>query len=205
MHLAPVSLFVSYGNNYTRENYAWVQSAAAAIQNMMLMAHSLGVASCWVDTLGDVDRLRRILGLPAEREILALVLFGYPELIPKAPRRRAIDILLHYDQYKGRLNWPSSDDPEEWTLEQIRDFQMAKIRNGARYNKPVPSERDAVLEALEGFVDVQKGRWLDVLPLTGLYTEEIASRYPGRRPHLCRDDRPGLRVRPGPRAAVAAA
>ena len=178
VHLAPVSLFVSYGNNYTRENYAWVQSAAAAIQNMMLMAHSLGVASCWVDTLGDVDRLRRILGLPAEREILALVLFGYPELIPKAPRRRAIDILLHYDKYKGRLNWPSSDDPEEWTLEQIRDFQMAKIRNGARYNKPVPSERDAVLEALGGFVDVQEGRWLDVLPLTGLYTEEIASRYP---------------------------
>ena len=27
-------------------------------------------------------------------------------------------------------------------------------------------------------MDVQKGRWLDVLPLTGLYTEEIASRYP---------------------------
>ena len=152
VHLAPVSLFVSYGNNYTRENYAWVQSAAAAIQNMMLMAHSLGVASCWVDTLGDVDRIRRILGLPSEREILALVLFGYPELIPKAPRRRAIDILLHYDKYKGRLNWPSSDDPEEWTLEQIRDFQMAKIRNGARYNKPVPSERDAVLEALGEFV-----------------------------------------------------
>ena len=27
-------------------------------------------------------------------------------------------------------------------------------------------------------MDAQKGRWLDVLPLTGLYTEEIASRYP---------------------------
>ena len=35
-----------------------------------------------------------------------------------------------------------------------------------------------MLEALDGFVDVQGGRWLDVLPLTGLYTEEIASRYP---------------------------
>ena len=42
----------------------------------------------------------------------------------------------------------------------------------------MPSERDAVLEALGDFVDVQAGRWLDVLPLTGLYTEEIASRYP---------------------------
>ena len=116
--------------------------------------------------------------LPPEREILALVLFGYPELIPKAPRRREIDILLHYDHYKGRLNWPSSDDPEYWTLEQIRDFQMAKIRNGARYNKPVPSERDAVLAALSSFIKIDKGRWLDVLPLTGLYTEEISRAYP---------------------------
>ncbi len=181
IQLAPVSIFVAYGNNYTRENYAWVQSAAAAIQNMMLMAHSLGVASCWVDTLGDVERLRRILELPSEREILALVLFGYPELVPKAPRRRDIDILLHYDRYKGRLNWPSSDDPDEWSLEQIRDFQMAKIRNGARYNKPVPSERDAVLAALRQFVRVDEARWLDVLPLTGLYTEEIAKAYPRAR------------------------
>ena len=179
IHLAPVGIFVSYGNNYTRENYAWVQSAAASIQNMMLMAHSMGVASCWVDTLGDVDRIRRILGLPPEREILALVLFGYPELVPKAPRRREIEILMHYDHYKGRLNWPSTEDPEHWTLEQIRDFQMAKIRNGARYNKPMPSERDAVLNALETFVSVDSGRWLDVLPLTGLYTEEVAKRYPG--------------------------
>ncbi|MBM4438587.1 MAG: nitroreductase family protein, partial [Actinobacteria bacterium] len=176
--LAPVAMFVSYGNNYTLENHAWVQSAAAAIQNMMLLAQGLGIGSCWVDTLGNVDRLRRILGLPRERQILALILFGYPEIIPKAPRRRDIDVLLHWDRYHGSLNWPSTDDPEAWTLEQIRDFQMAKIRNGARYDKPIPSERDAVLAALRAFVPAGRHRWLDVLPLTGLYTEYIATLYP---------------------------
>ena len=178
INLAPVAIFVTYGNTYTLENHAWVQSAAAAIQNMMLMGQDLGLGSCWVDTLGNVDRLRTILGLPKERQILALVLFGYPELIPKAPRRREIDIILHWDRYKGRLNWPSSDDPDDWSLDQIRDFQMAKVRNGARYNKPIPSERAAVLDALGTFVQRERAAWLDVLPLTGLYTENIASAYP---------------------------
>ncbi|HJO06791.1 MAG TPA: nitroreductase family protein, partial [Chloroflexota bacterium] len=39
IELAPVAIFATYSHEYTRENYAWVQSAAAAIQNMMLMAH----------------------------------------------------------------------------------------------------------------------------------------------------------------------
>ena len=55
---------------------------------------------------------------------------------------------------------------------------MAKIRNGARYDKPIPSERDAVLGALKSFVAVDHAQWLEVLPLTGLYTEYIAHEYP---------------------------
>lgn len=180
--LAPVAMFVSYGNNYTLENYAWVQSAAAAIMNMMLLAQGYGLGSCWVDTLGDTAKLRRILQLPPERDILALILFGYPEVVPKAPRRRGIDVILHWDHYKGRLNWPSSDDPDEWSMEQIRDFQMAKVRNGARYDKPIPSEHAAVAEALGTFAPPNSVDWLDVLPLTGLYTEHIAREFP--RAHL---------------------
>ena len=179
--LAPVAMFVSYGNNYTLENHAWVQSAAAAIMNMMLLAQGFGLGSCWVDTLGDTNKLSRILRLPPERDILALILFGYPEVVPKAPRRRDIDIILHWDRYKGRLNWPSSDDPDDWSMEQIRDFQMAKVRNGARYNKPIPSERDAVAAALRALVPDNAVDWLDVLPLTGLYTEHIAREFPHAR------------------------
>ncbi len=179
--LAPVAMFVSYGNNYTLENYAWVQSAAAAIMNMMLLAQGFGLGSCWVDTLGDTNRLRNILRLPPERDILALILFGYPEVVPKAPQRRDIDIILHWDRYKGRLNWPSTDDPDAWSMEQVRDFQMAKVRNGARYNKPIPSERDAVAAALKTMAPDTAVDWLDVLPLTGLYTEHIAREFPAAR------------------------
>ena len=50
INLAPVAIFATYSHEYTRENYAWVQSAAAAVQNMMLMAHGLGLGGCWVDT-----------------------------------------------------------------------------------------------------------------------------------------------------------
>ena len=63
IRLAPVAIFVTYSHRYTRENLAWVQSASAAVQNMMLMAHDLGLGGCWVDTLGDVNRIKRLLRL----------------------------------------------------------------------------------------------------------------------------------------------
>ena len=166
--LAPLSVFVTYSHKYTRENYAWVQSASAAMMNMMLMAHDLGLGSCWVDTLGNVGRLKRLLGVPAEQTILALLLFGYYDLKLRAPRRRPVASMLHFNRYNGKPHWPYSDDPEEWNMEQIRHFQMAKIRTGAHYNKPIPSEFGAVRSAIAGWAPREAVEWLDVLPCTGL-------------------------------------
>lgn len=178
INLAPVAIFATYSHEYTRENYAWVQSAAAAVQNMMLMAHGLGLGGCWVDTLGNVNNLKRILNLPSEQTIVALVLFGYYEVDLRPPRRRSVGSMLHWNKYEGEAAWPFNDDPEQWDMEQIANFQMAKIRNGAHYNKPIPSEFEQVKSAVAKSVPADTSRWLDVLPCTGLYTESFARDYP---------------------------
>ncbi len=178
IELAPVAIFATYSHEYTRENYAWVQSAAAAIQNMMLMAHSLGLGGCWVDTLGNVERLKRLLGIPAEQTIVALTLFGYYDVELKAPRRRPIESMLHWNRFGGEAAWPITDDPDDWSLEQIAAFQMAKIRNGAHYDKPLLSEFEGVKKTVRALLPDGPLRWLDVLPCTGLYTESFARDYP---------------------------
>ncbi len=178
IRLAPVAIFVTYSHKYTRENLAWVQSASAAVQNMMLMAHDLGLGGCWVDTLGDVNRIKRLLRLPEEQTVLALVLFGYYDVKLRAPRRRAIDSVLHFNHYKGTGHWPFDEDPNEWSMEQISQFQMAKIRNGAHYNKPLVSEFAAVNAAIGQRSPAGKCKWLDVLPCTGIYTEAFARNFP---------------------------
>ncbi len=179
--LAPVAIFVTYSHKYTRENLAWVQSASASVQNMLLMAHDLGLGGCWVDTLGNVGRIKRLLQLPEEQTILALLMFGYYDVKLRPPRRREISDILHFNRYQGSGHWPFDEDPNRWTMEQISHFQMAKIRNGAHYNKPVVSEFEAVKATVDRWLPGADCRWLDVLPCTGLYTEAFTRDFPNAK------------------------
>lgn len=65
---------------------AYQHACAAAIQNMQLAAHALGLASLWF-TLFDKKAMRAILGIAAEKTPLALVCLGKaagePALVPR--------------------------------------------------------------------------------------------------------------------------
>lgn len=56
-----------------------VQSCGAAIQNILLCAHSLGIGSCWIgEILGKSDQVINLLNLNKNRyELMALVTLGY--------------------------------------------------------------------------------------------------------------------------------
>jgi nitroreductase len=54
---------------------AYEHACAAAVQNMLLTAHALGIGSVWF-TLFDRDKLREILDLAADKIPLALVCLG---------------------------------------------------------------------------------------------------------------------------------
>ncbi|MDQ7785729.1 MAG: nitroreductase family protein [Desulfomonilaceae bacterium] len=56
---------------------AYQHACAAAIQNMLLTAHSLELGSLWF-TLFDKSAMRRILGVPAEKDPIALICLGKP-------------------------------------------------------------------------------------------------------------------------------
>ncbi|NIO37008.1 hypothetical protein GTO27_04825 [Candidatus Bathyarchaeota archaeon] len=59
-------------------------SVAAAVQNMLLKAYSLGLGSLWIgDIFFSVEALEQHLGKPWK--LLAAVALGYPAYIPKGP------------------------------------------------------------------------------------------------------------------------
>ncbi len=73
---------------FTEEGPMGYQAAcAAAIQNMHLAAHSLGLSSLWF-TLFDKKVLREILGIAFEKMPLALVCIGKPESSSAPPPRK---------------------------------------------------------------------------------------------------------------------
>ena len=57
-----------------------VSDASRAIQSMMLTAWGDGLGSNWIGfgPLGNLKEVARLLGIPADLEVLSVVAFGYP-------------------------------------------------------------------------------------------------------------------------------
>lgn len=190
---APVNVIVSYGSGYSTEHWAGIQSASALVQNMSLAAHAVGLGSFWITQLGDADEVRRIVGLPPDRFVVAVLAIGFPKTVPKAgPKRRPLAAVRHWNHYGGRPI-PSSADPEAWHEDDLSVYQRARVLNGLRHNKPRAWEVAAVTEALDRFVDQGRdkpaqrgdsiGRWLEVLPCTGIVADLVSR----ERPSYCVD------------------
>ncbi len=78
-----------------RDGYKY--ACAAAIQNMLLMAHSLGLAGLWY-TLLDQKTVKGLLNVPDDRAICALVCLGKPGAEPlQAPRKPIDEIVRRID------------------------------------------------------------------------------------------------------------
>ncbi|MGQ0551587.1 MAG: nitroreductase family protein [Planctomycetota bacterium] len=203
---APVTIFVAYGKEYSEEGQANVQSAAAALMNMSLAAHVLGIGTFWINQLGPREEVGRILGLPADREVVAALAVGWPKVYPTvAPRRRSFEHVVHWNHFAGRPI-PSSPRPADWGLDLIRDYQHARVLNGNRYNKSRPWELEAALAAalrlaprcdtpapsaapaagatpgtLAAPAADSTPRWLDVLPVHGAFTGAMARQHQDHR------------------------
>ena len=67
-----------------------IQGVAAAIQNMLLKAYSLGLGSLWIcDIYYTLDTLEGFFNKPWK--LLAAVAFGWPASIPKPPTRLSVE------------------------------------------------------------------------------------------------------------------
>lgn len=75
-----------------------IQDTAAAIQNMLLMAHSLGYGTCWVGAFNE-NEVRRILNIPIGVRPVAIIPIGKPDEKPTMPPRIPIQKLIHYEKY----------------------------------------------------------------------------------------------------------
>jgi nitroreductase len=74
-----------------------------AVQNLMLAAHSLGLATCLTvhgstPTRGEPE-VKKILGIPDHVKVACLVYLGYPAATLGRPKRKPIEQFVHYDRW----------------------------------------------------------------------------------------------------------
>jgi nitroreductase len=77
-----------------------VSDASRAIQSMILTAWAEGVGSNWAG-FGGLDKVKAMLGVPAELDMLAVLPFGYPvdPLGRGKKQRKALGEIAHLERY----------------------------------------------------------------------------------------------------------
>lgn len=75
-----------------------IQDTAAATQNILLAAHSLGYGTCWVGAFDERSAARAIKAPPEVRP-LAIIPIGRPDEKPSPPSRIPLSKIVHENRF----------------------------------------------------------------------------------------------------------
>ncbi len=75
-----------------------IQDAAAAAENILLAARSMGLGGCWVCTF-DEARAASLLSLPSHARPVALMPLGYPRTKGEQTSRHPLDEVMHHEKW----------------------------------------------------------------------------------------------------------
>ena len=98
---ASVAIVICCDINLDTHNGYWVQDCSAAVQNILIAAHALGLGAVWTGLYPKEDRVKgiqKLLGLPSHVMPLALVPIGYPAE-KKEKEDRFDNNRVHYDHW----------------------------------------------------------------------------------------------------------
>ncbi|HUY01030.1 MAG TPA: nitroreductase family protein [Candidatus Deferrimicrobium sp.] len=102
---APICIAVFYdkaeGYNYVKD----VQGIGASIQNMLLAIYNLGLGGVWLgEILNKRAEVERILEVPENFELMAVIALGYPAKEKKETRsRKSLSELTYLNKYGSKL------------------------------------------------------------------------------------------------------
>ncbi len=79
-----------------------IQNIAAAAQNMLLCAHSLGLGACWVGAF-DEDKMSRVCSIPEEYRPQAVITLGYADEHPPEPTKYPLETITYFNSWRSRI------------------------------------------------------------------------------------------------------
>jgi len=75
---------------------AWAVDLAIAVDHITLAAVEHGLGSCWIGAFYQED-VKKILQIPAEYKVVALLPLGYPQDKARFKNRKSLDEIVTYD------------------------------------------------------------------------------------------------------------
>ena len=83
-----------------------VQNCAAAIQNMLLEAHSLGLGASWIGAFEE-EKVKEICKIPDEIRPQAIIALGYPQNVPNKPPKYPLEVVVYFHKWRGKMRDPA--------------------------------------------------------------------------------------------------
>ena len=75
-----------------------IQDTAAATQNILLTAYSLGLGACWVGAFNE-DEAKKVMNAPEEIRPVAIIPVGYANEAPSQRDRRPLSRIMHHESF----------------------------------------------------------------------------------------------------------
>lgn len=100
--LAQAALGIAVIIDETASTHA-VEDGAAATENILLEAHSLGLGACWIGTYGSPHEAsaKKVLKVPESQRLLSVIAIGHPAEAPRSTRE-PLGALVFTDEYGKR-------------------------------------------------------------------------------------------------------
>ncbi len=102
------------------------QNCAAAIENMLLKAYSLGVGTCWVGAFEE-NMIKKALRIPEDIRVEAVITLGYPKEEVEVPARKTIDTLLFFNE------WDNKKRQGLFPLERSNNSLLEKVKDRLKF------------------------------------------------------------------------
>jgi nitroreductase len=88
----------SMGYGIRGETLYCIQDTAAATQNILLTAYSLGLGTCWVGAFNE-NEAKKALKTPDGIRTVAMIPVGYPNKAPSQRGRRPLNQIVHHEEF----------------------------------------------------------------------------------------------------------
>ncbi len=84
------------GSYTTKKGDRWQMfDVGIACQSFCLAAHNAGLGTL-IMGIWDEEGITKLLNIPEDQELAALIAVGYPDIEPEAPKRKSVDELLTF-------------------------------------------------------------------------------------------------------------
>ena len=121
---APCLIGVFYHKEFERVSQFsdGLQSTAAAIQNILLSAHNMGLGGLWWCSIPRPEALKNVLHVPDDYKMIAMISIGHPKENPLPPFRKSVEDILYWEKFPEN-EIDLSSNPNDWTLKEIADYR----------------------------------------------------------------------------------